>query len=363
MKKVVSVVGARPNFMKVAPIHKAMKRLAPEAAHLMCHTGQHYDEKMSKVFFVDLELPEPDFYLGVGGGTHATQTAKTMIEFEKIVESERPDLVVVVGDVNSTIACSLVAVKLGVRVMHVEAGLRSGDRTMPEEINRLLTDAIADYLCVSEPSGLENLDREGVAKEKVFHVGNVMIDSLTNYLPMADASDVLDRLGVERGRYVLVTLHRPANVDDPTFLARLSQTLERFARERKVVFPVHPRTRKNMETNGVAFPASDNLLTLDPIGYVDFLALTKNAEVVVTDSGGIQEETTVLGVPCVTVRDNTERPVTVTLGTNYLVGTDLAKVEERTLAILGGERKEGRVPELWDGKAAERIVEIIRRVL
>jgi UDP-N-acetylglucosamine 2-epimerase (non-hydrolysing) len=363
MKKVVSVVGARPNFMKVAPIHKAMKRLAPDTAHLICHTGQHYDEKMSKVFFVDLELPEPDFYLGVGGGTHATQTAKTMIEFEKIVERELPDLVVVVGDVNSTIACSLVAVKLGVRVMHVEAGLRSGDRTMPEEINRLLTDAIADYLCVSEPSGLENLAREGVPDEKVFHVGNVMIDSLTNYLPLADKSDVLENLGVDRGRYVLVTLHRPANVDDPKFLARLSQTLGRFASERKIVFPVHPRTRKNMDANGVAFPDSENLLALDPIGYVDFLALTKNAEVVVTDSGGIQEETTKLGVPCVTVRDNTERPVTVTLGTNYLVGTDLARVEERTLAILAGERKAGRVPELWDGKAAERIVEIIERVV
>ena len=242
--KILSVVGARPNFMKVAPIHRALEKYGPKAEHLICHTGQHYDEKMSKIFFDDLEMPKPDYYLGVGSGSHAEQTAKVMIEFEKVLLKEKPDLVLVVGDVNSTIACSLVASKLSIKVAHVEAGLRSFDMSMPEEINRLLTDSISDFLFVTEKSGLENLNRAGIADNKVFFVGNVMIDSLVHFLPKAEKSDILGKLGGEP--YILVTLHRPSNVDDKDYLSRLVNTLNRLSEKRKIIFPVHPRTRKNM---------------------------------------------------------------------------------------------------------------------
>jgi len=360
--KIISVVGARPNFMKIAPIHKAFSNSVIHnngVKHLICHTGQHYDEKMSKIFFDDLELPYPDFYLGVGSGSHAEQTAKVMIEFEKILLKEKPDVIIVVGDVNSTIACSLVASKLNIKVVHVEAGLRSFDRTMPEEINRLLTDSISDFLFVTEKSGLDNLKNEGVSESKIFFVGNVMIDSLLHYLPKTEASEILNDLELKKNEFILVTLHRPSNVDSVSFLSQLISTLNKLGRKGKIVFPVHPRTKKNLSEMGLEENLSENVLLTDPIGYIDFLTLLKNAGLVITDSGGIQEETTFLGVQCITVRENTERPVTVEIGTNQLIGTNLKKVEQAAEKILNGEKKCGKIPELWDGKSAERIVQIL----
>jgi len=363
MKKVISVVGARPNFMKVAPIHKAFQKYSNQITHLICHTGQHYDEKMSKVFFVDLEMPQPDFYLGIGGGSHAEQTAKIMIEFEKIVLSEKPDLIIVVGDVNSTIACSLVASKLGVKIAHVEAGLRSYDKDMPEEINRLLTDSISDYLFVTERSGLENLKKEGVASEKIFFTGNVMIDSLVEHLKKSEKSQILNENSLSSGNYVLVTLHRPSNVDSKEYLEQMVKFLNKMADQFPVIFPIHPRTKNNMSKFGLLEKLNSSVILTEPIGYIDFLKLTTNAKLIITDSGGIQEESTFLGIQCITVRNNTERPVTVTVGTNQLIGTDLKKVEEAALKVLNGEIKKGTIPELWDGKAAERISEIINQKL
>ena len=358
MKKIISVVGARPNFMKVAPVHRAFQKDSDKVEHLICHTGQHYDEKMSKIFFDDLGLPHPDFYLGVGSGSHAEQTARVMIEFEKTLLKEKPELVIVVGDVNSTVACTLVAAKLYIRTAHIEAGLRSFDRTMPEEINRLLTDAISDFLFVSEESGLKNLEKEGIPKEKVFFVGNVMIDSLIYNLSKAGSSGVMKEFGLNPSEFILVTLHRPANVDSEEFIKNLINLFDTLAEKRKILFPVHPRTKKNFLDFGFN-PESDGVLLTDPIGYVDFLALTKNAELIITDSGGIQEESTYLGVQCITVRDNTERPVTTAIGTNHLVGTNLKEVEKAAIEILNGNKKKGKIPELWDGKTAERIAKII----
>ncbi len=367
-KKIISVVGARPNFMKVAPLHKAFLKYGEALEHLICHTGQHYDEKMSKVFFDDLELPKPHFYLGIGSGSHAVQTGKVMIEFEQVLLEQRPDLVIVVGDVNSTVACSLVAAKLHIPVAHVEAGLRSFDRTMPEEINRLLTDAIAELLFVTERSGIENLKREGVPDEKVFLVGNVMIDSLLCYLPKAASSGILSDLAQQFGAgsvepYILVTLHRPSNVDDEKFLRRLIRTFNVLAEKSNIIFPVHPRTDTHLKRLSLNGDLARNVYLTEPIGYLDFLHLTKHAVLIITDSGGIQEESTYLGIQCITVRDNTERPVTVEVGTNQLIGTDLAKVEEAALRVLGGEKKAGKIPELWDGRAAERIAEVVYRNL
>jgi UDP-N-acetylglucosamine 2-epimerase (non-hydrolysing) len=356
LKKIISVVGARPNFMKVAPIHKAFQEYKQQAEHLICHTGQHYDKKMSKIFFEDLEMPLPDFYLGVGSGSHAEQTAKVMIEFEKVLNNEKPDLIIVVGDVNSTVACSLVAAKLNIKVAHVEAGLRSFDRTMPEEINRLLTDAISDYLFVSEKSGLKNLENEGINKDKIFFVGNVMIDSLTRYLSKAEKSQVLNDYSLAPSEYILVTLHRPSNVDSKDFLKDLIALFEKLAEKRKIIFPVHPRTKKNLEESGYADNINKNIILTEPIGYIDFLALTKNSGLIITDSGGIQEESTYLGIQCITVRNNTERPVTVEVGTNHLTGTDLNNVEKCAADILAGTVKKGKIPEMWDGKTSERIV-------
>ena len=360
MKKIISIVGARPNFMKVAPIHKAFQKYNKSVKHLICHTGQHYDKKMSKIFFEDLEMPKPDFYLGVGSGSHAQQTANVMIEFEKVLLTEKPDLIIVVGDVNSTVACSLVASKLNIKVAHVEAGLRSFDRSMPEEINRLLTDAISDYLFVTENSGLVNLEHEGISQDKVHFVGNVMIDSLIQYLPKAEQSSALKTYGLTPSKYLLFTLHRPANVDSKEFLKDLMELFQNLSAERKIIFPVHPRTKKNLEDAGYKNnpPMADIILT-EPIGYIDFLSLTKNAELIITDSGGIQEESTYLGIQCITVRNNTERPVTVEQGTNQLIGTDLKKVEKAAMKILNGNIKSGSVPELWDGKTAERITELL----
>ena len=357
---VLNVVGARPNFMKIAPVVEAMREAG--LPQYLVHTGQHYDEKMSRLFFEELGIPAPDLNLEVGSGSQAVQTAEILRRFEPVVLETKPDMVVVVGDVNSTMACTLVSVKLGIPVAHIEAGLRSFDRSMPEEINRLVTDALADLLFVSEPSGLENLRSEGIPGEKVHFVGNVMIDTLLRHRERAKRSDVGARLGVESGPYVLVTLHRPANVDNPTKLAGLLRALDELARELPVVFPIHPRTRKNAMEAGLG-PELGRLVTSDPLGYLDFLNLMSNAKVVITDSGGVQEETTVLGVPCLTVRENTERPVTIACGTNRLVGTGPDRMLRAAREALHGPRPESRLPELWDGKAAQRIVEILKRTL
>jgi len=359
MRKIISIVGARPNFMKVAPIHKAFQRNQNKVQHLICHTGQHFDEKMSEVFFTQLELPKPHFFLGIGGGSHAEQTAKIMIEFEKIAIAEKPDLVLVVGDVNSTMACTLVTSKLGIKTAHVEAGLRSFDRQMPEEINRLVTDVLADYLFTTEAKAHNNLRREGVDEKKIFFCGNVMIDSLVQFLPKIEKSSITAQLGVEPGKFILCTFHRPSNVDTQDSLTKLVDLLNSLGNERKVVFPIHPRTNNNLKKFGLDTNLSPNLILTEPIGYIDFLNLTKNAELVVTDSGGVQEESTWLGVQCITVRDNTERPITVDVGTNQLIGTDLSLVKDSALKVLNGFKKQGGIPELWDGKAAERITDII----
>ncbi len=363
MLKIISVVGARPNFIKIAPVHKIFQKHSKKVNHLICHTGQHFDLNMSKVFFEDLEIPKPDFYLGVSEGSHAEQTARIMIEFEKTINAEKPDLIIVYGDVNSTLACSLVASKLGIKIAHVESGLRSFDREMPEEINRIITDILADFLLVSEPSGLINLKNEGISENKIFFVGNVMIDSLVYYMPKIEKSKILKSLGLNKKNYILVTFHRPRNVDTKENINKLIIFLNNLGTKRKVVFPIHPRTKKNIKDFGLSDKFISNVLTTDPIGYIDFLALSKNAELVITDSGGIQEETTFMGVQCLTVRNNTERPVTVTLGTNQKIGTDLSKVEIAATTILNGKIKKGSIPELWDGNTAERIVEILLKHL
>ena len=363
MLKIISVVGARPNFIKVAPVHKAFQKFPAKVNHLICHTGQHFDENMSRIFFKELELPEPDFYLGIGEGSHAEQTARIMIEFEKTLISEKPALIIVYGDVNSTLACSLVAAKLGIKIAHVESGLRSFDRDMPEEINRMLTDILADYLFVSELSGLKNLKKESISDNKMFFVGNVMIDSLVYYMPEINSSHILKSLKLDKKNYILVTFHRPRNVDTKENVNNLINFLNNLAARRTVVFPVHPRTAKNIREFGLSGKFSGNVITTEPIGYIDFLALAKNAELVITDSGGIQEETTFMGVQCITVRNNTERPVTVNIGTNQLIGINLSKVEKAASLVLNGKIKKGSVPELWDGHTADRIAEILMKNL
>ena len=354
--KILAVVGARPNFMKIAPLFWEIQRRQGITTYLV-HTGQHYDERMSKLFFEELNIPRPDIDLEVGSASHAAQTAEVMKRFEPVVLRERPDAVVVVGDVNSTLACALTAVKLGVPVAHVEAGLRSLDRSMPEEINRLLTDAISHWLFVTEKSGLEHLRREGIPAERIHLVGNVMIDTLLACRRRSEQSSILEELGLSGRSYAALTLHRPANVDDPAVLSGVLAAIERLQRELPIVFPVHPRTRKVL--NGQAGPAMPNLRLTEPLGYLDFLKLMAHARLVLTDSGGIQEETTVLGVPCLTLRNNTERPVTVEQGTNELVGLDPERIIRAGLRLLAEPHPATRVPELWDGKAAARIVDIL----
>jgi UDP-N-acetylglucosamine 2-epimerase (non-hydrolysing) len=442
--KVINVVGARPNFMKIAPIIRAIAtynnsyHLSPITLHhLLVHTGQHYDYEMSKVFFKDLELPEPDIYLGVGSGTHAEQTGKVMIEFEKVLFKERPDLVIVVGDVNSTLACALAASKtyyskkLGVNsgkvdavkneqisvnnltnsknpinainargyrplIAHVEAGLRSFDRTMPEEINRLLTDQISDFLFTPSPDADENLKKEGIPEDKIFLVGNVMVDSLLFNLEKAKKSQILEKLDLARNlqsaipgpcsaeqtslgsnpqsarptAYCLLTLHRPSNVDDKDSFLRIINALTEISKHIPIIFPIHPRTRKQIEafgfepyfvslTNNQSPITNNRIYLVDPLGYLDFLNLMMHSTFVMTDSGGIQEETTVLGIPCLTLRDTTERPITISQGTNVLVWNDTQKIIDEAFKILDRKGKTGNHPELWDGKAAERIVEVL----
>ena len=357
--KVISVVGARPNFMKVAPLHRAFEQAGFDS--MIVHTGQHYDEKMSDIFFRQLELPEPDLHLGVGSGSHAEQTARVMTAFEPVIGEQQPDLVLVVGDVNSTVACSLVAAKLHVPVAHVEAGLRSGDRRMPEEINRLVTDRLADYLFVTEQSGVRHLRREGVPEERIFFVGNVMIDALVHFREKAHETTIMDDLDVSSGDYVLMTMHRPSNVDHREGLTALLQTIEGIAEEHRLVFPIHPRTRNRFAEFGMQdrLEAVEQLTLTEPLGYLEFLRLMEGAGVVVTDSGGIQEETTFLQVPCLTLRENTERPVTVEEGTNELMALNPETVAERVRDLMNGERPAGQIPPKWDGKAAERIVQIL----
>lgn len=352
--KIISVVGARPNYMKVAPIHRSFQKYNDKIKHLICHTGQHYDVNMSQVFFEELELPEPDFYLGVGSGSHAEQTAKIMVEFEKVVLTEKPDLVIVVGDVNSTIACSLVAVKLGIKVAHVEAGLRSFDRTMPEEINRLLTDQIADYLFVTEKSGIENLKNEGIPDNKIFFVGNTMIDSLISYLPKIENSNILSELKLNPKEYIVVTLHRPSNVDQPENLIKIFDQFKEISEKFKIVFPIHPRTKKVLQSTNYDYN-SLNFLLIEPIGYISFIKLVKNSTAVITDSGGIQEETTYLKIPCLTLRDNTERPITVEIGTNKLIGTRYDRIAQEFFDFINNPKNNTQIPPLWDGKASDRI--------
>jgi UDP-N-acetylglucosamine 2-epimerase (non-hydrolysing) len=363
--KVINVVGARPNFMKVAPIVAAMKKRPYRFQPLVVHTGQHYDASMSDAFFTDLELPNPDIHLGVGSGTHAVQTAGIMERFEPVVVDQKPDWVLVVGDVNSTIACALVCVKLGIKVAHVEAGLRSRDRTMPEEINRLLTDQIADLLFTTSTDADENLIAEGIPRERIRFVGNVMIDSLMNNLERAKQSNIKSQLGLTDGTYAVLTLHRPSNVDNKQTFGRILDALESITRSLPIIFPVHPRTRRTIVDLGLSerVQSMKSLCLIDPLGYLDFLSLHSTARLVLTDSGGIQEETTALGIPCITLRENTERPVTVELGTNVIVGTDTDKITSAATAALNGlsSNPATQVP-LWDGRAAERILDVLEDV-
>jgi UDP-N-acetylglucosamine 2-epimerase (non-hydrolysing) len=355
--RILHVVGARPNFMKAAPVMAALSKRG--MAQTLVHTGQHYDTNMSAVFFHQLGMPEPDVNLGVGSGSHAVQTAEVMVRLEQVLLERKPDWVVVYGDVNSTMAAALVCAKLRIRVAHVEAGLRSGDRSMPEEINRLVTDQIADLLFTPSIDGNEHLLREGVSRDRVHLVGNVMIDTLSRLLPLALGGQGHNELSRWRDRpYMLVTLHRPANVDDPALLGQIINALGELSADIPVLFPIHPRTRKQVER--LTMPAAtENLHFVDPLGYMEFLALQSKAALVITDSGGIQEETTYLGIPCLTVRENTERPVTVTLGTNILVGQDSNRLREEARRVLRGDAKKGTIPPLWDGRASERIAEIL----
>ena len=360
--KIINVVGARPNLMKIAPLVEEMRRHAG-IEQLLVHTGQHYDARLSQVFFDELGIPQPDITLGVGSGSHAEQTARVLVGFEQVLLEHRPDAVVVVGDVNSTLACAITAAKLWVPVAHVEAGLRSLDRRMPEEINRIVTDALSDLLFTTSRDAGDNLAREGIAIEKIHFVGNVMIDTLNKHRVKAAQLDTPARLGLRSGGYALLTLHRPSNVDDPAVFAGILRALTEIQREIPILFPVHPRTVRRLNDFGFAerLAAAPGLMLIEPQGYLAFLDLMMHARLVLTDSGGVQEETTILGVPCLTLRENTERPETVTEGTNVLVGSDPSRILAEARSVLAGRGKTGRIPELWDGHAAERIVAILRQ--
>lgn len=363
--KIINVVGARPNFMKIAPIIEAMNIYPQHIEHLLVHTGQHYDEKMSRAFFDDLGMPKPDLDLEVGSGSHAEQTARVMVEFEKVCIVEKPDLVIVVGDVNSTMACTITAKKLGIKVAHIEAGLRSRDMSMPEEINRLCTDVLCDFLFTTDHFADENLLAEGVPAEKIHFVGNVMIDTLMKHREMASSLTLGQAMGLKSGEYATMTLHRPGNVDDPAILAGLLAAFAKIAEKLPIIFPIHPRTRKMAEQFGLGryFNSGTDvagLWCIEPLGYLEFLHLNMHAKLVLTDSGGLQEETTVLGVPCITIRPNTERPITCSEGTNTLVGNDPQKILAAANSILQApEQMFGRIPEKWDGQASERIINVL----
>ena len=354
--KIISVVGTRPNIVKIASLVKEFSK-HPDITNILVHTGQHYDEKMSDSFFRELEIPEPDINLGIGSGSHAEQTGRIMIEFEKVLLNEKPDLVLVVGDVNSTLACALTSVKLGIKVAHIEAGLRSFDREMPEEINRILTDQISDYLFTTEKDAEKNLLNEGIAKSKIFFVGNLMIDTLlihkerASNLKKPDSND-----------YAILTLHRPSNVDDKETLSNILEIIREIQSQIKIIWPMHPRTRNNLEGFNVKEKLKEmkNVSISDPLTYLEFMNAVMNSKFVLTDSGGIQEETTVLNIPCITLRDNTERPVTIEQGTNYLAGSNKNSILEIIQKVLNGKAKQYRGIEFWDGKAAERIVSVIK---
>jgi UDP-N-acetylglucosamine 2-epimerase (non-hydrolysing) len=364
MKKVILVCGARPNFMKVSPIIKAMAksgRLTP----FLVHTGQHYDEKMSKSFFDLLHIPKPDVDLGVGSGTHAEQTGKVMIEFEKVCQRERPDLVLVVGDVNSTMACTIAAKKLWLPVAHVEAGLRSWDMKMPEEVNRVVTDSLCDLFFTTDPDANANLKTMGVPADRVHFAGNVMIDTLLDNVERSKGNPILETMGVQPGQYAFLTMHRPSNVDHKDVLGGLLGAFDHIQKKIPIVFPAHPRTVKMIREFGFGprFEAMTGIKVCEPLDYHQMLKLNRNARFALTDSGGLQEETTVLGIPCITMRNNTERPITVVVGTSEVVGNDPAKIIDAAERILAGKWKKGGIPEGWDGKAGERIVAVIESFL
>lgn len=351
------IVGARPNFVKVAPIFQALRKFAKKTFHVrLVHTGQHYDYVMSKSFFEDLKIPSPDIYLGVGSGPHGYQTGKIMIEYEKVLLESPPDLVVVFGDVNSTVAAALVATKMGIPVAHVEAGLRSFDWSMPEEINRVLTDRISAYLFTTEESAVRNLESEGIPNSKIHPVGNIIIDTLLVALPYTEKSDILERLNIKKGDYAVLTLHRPYNVDSQKRLKEILDAIQKVSQKIPIVFPVHPRTSKRMKEFGLHL--NSEIIEVEPLSYLSFLTLERFASFVLTDSGGIQEESTFLGIPCLTLRKNTERPVTVELGSNVVVGSKGDDILRESLKILNGKKKDGKIPPLWDGKTAERILEV-----
>jgi UDP-N-acetylglucosamine 2-epimerase (non-hydrolysing) len=360
VKKIILVGGARPNFMKIAPLYFELLKHPQRFAPLIVHTGQHYDQKLSEIFFKDLGLPEPDINLEVGSGSHAVQTAKIMMAFEEVLLKHKPDLVVVVGDVNSTLACALVAVKLKIKVAHVEAGLRSFDKDMPEEVNRVVTDSLSDYLFTTCEDANQNLRREGFSQDKIFFVGNVMIDSLLGYHPKISQSDVLERYQLKEKEYCLLTLHRASNVDEKDTFFKIMDTIQQVSEKTKVIFPVHPRTKKMM---GKIQIQDQKLIATEPLGYLDFLKLEESARLVLTDSGGIQEESTFLKVPCLTLRENTERPVTITSGTNHLVGLDSEAIIKEVDVLLQDGHRDFVLPPLWDGKTSQRIVKVLGSVL
>jgi UDP-N-acetylglucosamine 2-epimerase (non-hydrolysing) len=364
--KILNVVGARPNFMKIAPVIEALNRFPADFEHTLTHTGQHYDDRMSGAFFDTLAMPKPDIELGVGSGSHAEQTGRIMIAFEKVCLDERPDLVIVVGDVNSTLASAITAKKLGIAVAHIEAGLRSRDMSMPEEINRLCTDAVSDYLFTTDRLAGANLRQEGIAEEKIHFVGNVMIDTLLKHKAAAERLGLRQALGLKKKGYATLTLHRPSNVDDCATLRGILDALAEIARGLPIVFPIHPRTRKMAHEFGLAEyfntgAAPKGLWLTEPLDYLDMLHLNMHARLIFTDSGGLQEEATALGVPCLTLRHNTERPITCTEGTNELVGNERERVLAAARKVLNGDARPGRVPEKWDGRAAERIVDVLLR--
>lgn len=365
MKKIHLIVGARPNFMKMAPLYKEFNRYQADFSVKLIHTGQHYDERMSKFFFDDLQLPVPDEYLEVGSGTHGKQTARIIERYEEVLLQDKPDLVIVAGDVNSTVACALDAVKLHIPVAHLEAGLRSFAKTMPEEINRIMTDVISDYLLTPSLDANENLLQEGKPQKKIFLVGNIMIDSLVQYRAKAAESKILADLGIGKKEYALITLHRPSNVDSKAGLVAILDAFAEISKHLKLIFPIHPRTTKQIKNFGLEEKVKnmENLIMIPPAGYYDFLNLQMNAKFVLTDSGGIQEESTYFGVPCLTLRPNTERPITIWEGTNQLVKLESADIVAAALKIIDGEVKSGRIPHLWDGKTATRIVDIFKKEL
>lgn len=362
MKKIHLVVGARPNFMKMAPLYREFSKYPDEFEVKLIHTGQHYDEKMSKFFFDDLELPIPDEYLEVGSGTHGEQTAKIIARYEKVLFRDKPDVVIVAGDVNSTVACALDAVKLHIPVAHLEAGLRSFARTMPEEINRIMTDAISDYLLTPSPDADKNLMNEGVSADKIYYVGNIMIDSLVRFRDKAQKSEILEKYSLDEQKYALITLHRPSNVDNKRGFEIILDAFAEISKHIKLVFPIHPRSKKQLKTFNLTEKVEKckDLLLIEPVGYYDFIKLQMESKFILTDSGGIQEESTFMGIPCLTLRKQTERPITITEGTNKLVKLKTKNIIDAAMTIIEGNYKQGKIPQYWDGETAARIVKIFK---